>query len=79
VSIEERIAKILRRHKLFEFSWGVENACTCGHDDGPHSEHVASALVAELGLTQEIHDYRYWVFCRYVTSWRRWNARRLVP
>jgi hypothetical protein len=54
VNIEGRVAEILSRHMLYMFPLGATHTCSCGYD-GPHSEHVAAVLVAELGVAQEVH------------------------
>lgn len=53
-SIEARIAKILDRH---EYRFGHDTNCFCGAPGiwvwADYREHVASVLVAELGLIEE--------------------------
>lgn len=60
MSIEERIAAILRQHQLTDTpTWANERICSCG-ESGLHTlmrpgwaGHVASILVNGLGLHQE--------------------------
>lgn len=44
------LTDLLRQHQLFEYSWGVEETCTCGVDKGDFAAHVAAVLAEAFVL-----------------------------
>lgn len=41
----ELLADVLRDHRLYEYSWGTEEDCSCDHHDSKdHATHVAQVI-----------------------------------
>jgi hypothetical protein len=71
--LRDRLAAVLGKHAADEYSWGVDG-CTCGADtQDKQAQHQADAVIAELGLRQEIKEAvktpPKLTFTRYVTDW----------
>ena len=74
--LTEQIAEVIRKHRYLALKGYGE--CACGHNadtakSSGHAEHVASEVVAALGLHQEtMHapGQPEFVHTRWVTGWR---------
>jgi hypothetical protein len=65
--LHNRIAKVLNRHKTDD-QYDEWADCQCGHVGQRWDDHVADAVIAELGLIRD--PFSTVAFCRYVTQWQ---------
>jgi len=67
--LRTRIAAVQSEHQA------PGNACLCGWEydpiiDDSHFDHVADAVIRELGLWQQLSNWHPG-YCRYVTDWKK--------
>lgn len=72
-SLRNRIAAVLNRHKADGDRYNEWSDCQCGHVGTRWDDHVADAVIAELGLEVERCPCAYRgpnCATRYVTDWK---------
>jgi hypothetical protein len=69
--LRDRITAALEKHAVAQYCWGPEG-CSCDYkldiSDEDHPRHQADAVIAELGLEEEL-TYGG-TMRRYVTDWK---------